>query len=382
MEIDQQVMFRGGLHQVDAIVDVLLRVAREEIDLHACDADALAPGELRLAVFRLVQEVFRARRAVGPSDRGAVPDHRPDPLLQGVGDGVLDGLPVLHPVPARVDQHIRQLQRRGQVHILLDDVVVVGAVVVGPVDPRHHARVNPVGIVQFAEFAEVGDQGRFHHFGQRADDDHAPGRMVGNLAFVGLVRHHAEDFAVVVQAGRALSLFHVGFGDQREEAVDRLRQQRIAPVVAEAFGRARNGAERVNGRDFCGRGQREEPFIGVRPLLHPALRPLRDDIGRRFCARQRFYVTESDAVVVEPQFEGSELVFIGLIPALLPLAGKHPVAVLHKRFMGPGPLQVVRRHGNLQFQDLLSLVMDDAAPLSRGHRDTAVGRRDLGRACR
>ena len=242
--------------------------------------------------------------------------------------------------------------------------------------------MDPVGVVQLAEFAEVGDQGRFHHFGQRADDDHSPGRVVGNLTFVGLVRHHAENFAVVVQAGRALSPFHIGLGDQREDAVDGLHQQRIAPVVAESFGRTRNGTERRNGPDFRGRGQREESFVGVRPLLHPALRPLRDDIGRRLSARQRFHVTESDAVVVEPQFKGPELVFIGLIPAILPLAGKHPVAVLHQHFFGPGPLQVVRRHGNLQFQDLLSFVLDEAASLSGGYRNASVRRRDLGRARR
>ena len=191
------------------------------------------------------------------------------------------------------------MQRGGQVHILLDDVVIVRAVIVGPINPGNDPGVDPVGIVQFAPVADVGDQGRFHHVRQGADDNHAPRGVVGVLSFLRFIGNHPEHLAVIVQARGALPLFQVRFGNERENALGGLHQQGIAPVVAVAVGRSGNRAERTDRADFRRRRHREKALIGVGPLLHPALRSLRDDIGRRLRVFQRFHVTEGDAVVVE-----------------------------------------------------------------------------------
>ena len=101
--------------------------------------------------------------------------------------------------------------------------------------------MDPVGIVQLAELADIGDQRRFHDLGQGADDDDAPGGMVGDVSFLPLVRDHTEHLAVIEQARGTLSLFQVRLGNQRENAVHGLHQQGIAPMVAVAVGRKRNG---------------------------------------------------------------------------------------------------------------------------------------------
>ena len=67
VEVDQEVMAGGTLHQVDAEVHVFLVLTAEEVNLHTCHANLLAPGKLLLAVLGLVQTVFRCRSTVHPA---------------------------------------------------------------------------------------------------------------------------------------------------------------------------------------------------------------------------------------------------------------------------------------------------------------------------
>ena len=67
------------------------------------------------------------------------------------------------------------MQGDGHIHILLDDIVVVRAMVISPVDPRHRAGLNPMGIGYFARLADIGHQRGFHHILQTSDDSHSPG---------------------------------------------------------------------------------------------------------------------------------------------------------------------------------------------------------------
>ena len=135
VEVHQQVMTGSALQQVDAVVHVLLCVAAEEVNLHAGHTNLLTPRELFLAVFGLVQAELRAWCAVDPSHAGVVPYHRLDAMSLRVVHSVDNGLAILHLVPLGIDEHVGQTKGNGQVDILADDVIVVGTVIVGPVNP-------------------------------------------------------------------------------------------------------------------------------------------------------------------------------------------------------------------------------------------------------
>ena len=49
------------------------------------------------------------------------------------------------------------------IDIFLDDAVVVGAVVVGPIDPRYHTWLYPARILQLTRIADIRDERRLHH---------------------------------------------------------------------------------------------------------------------------------------------------------------------------------------------------------------------------
>ena len=80
MEINQQMVLGSTLQQVDAIVHILLGIAREEVDLHASHTNLLAPGKLLLTVFGLVQTELRTGSTIYPTHRGVVPDKGLDTL--------------------------------------------------------------------------------------------------------------------------------------------------------------------------------------------------------------------------------------------------------------------------------------------------------------
>ena len=66
VEVHQQVVTGCTLHQVLTIVHVHLIVAAEEVYLHTCHTNLLAPGKLLLTILRFVQTVLRSRGTIHP----------------------------------------------------------------------------------------------------------------------------------------------------------------------------------------------------------------------------------------------------------------------------------------------------------------------------
>ena len=261
VEVDQQMMLGGTLQQVDAIVHVLLGVAGEEVNLHTGHANLLAPGKLLLAVFGLVQAELRARGTIDPADRRVIPYHWLDAHRLGIVHRILNSLAVFHLVPFGINEHVWQMQGNGHIHVFLDDVVVVGAMIIGPVDPRHRAGMNPTGIGNLTGFRHIGHQRRFHHVGQRTDDGKAPGESPpycprGGFYSIplggrkgGFVGHYLIEVALAVQTRSGMTFGDIGLGEEDEGAVNRLQQGGITPAS-------------VRG----GRGLGEEALVGVGPF--------------------------------------------------------------------------------------------------------------------
>ena len=84
------------------------------------------------------------------------------------------------------------------VGVFLDDVVVVGAVIVGPIYPRHYTRMNPARVFNLRRLAHIGDECRLHHVFQLTYDNDAPRRMVAGFSCDGGIGHYAEQFSVVI----------------------------------------------------------------------------------------------------------------------------------------------------------------------------------------
>ena len=215
MEVHQQMMARAALQQVLTVLHVHLVIAGEEVDLHTCHPDALTPSELSLAVFRFVQSELRSRCTIDPSHRRVIPYHRLHALLAGIRHCVFNGLAILHLVPFGIDEHIGQMQRHRHVDILLNDVVIVGAVIVSPVDPRHHAGLNPTGIGNFTRLGHVGDERRLNDISQRTHNDYTPRRMPrpADFNFI-LIRNDTIEFAFAMETRCTLSRLNVRLADE------------------------------------------------------------------------------------------------------------------------------------------------------------------------
>ena len=69
-------------------------------------------------------------------------------MLAGITDRIFNRLAVVtlnlvHLVPLSIDEHIGKAERNGHIDVFLDNVVVVAAVVVGPVNPGDDSWLNP-----------------------------------------------------------------------------------------------------------------------------------------------------------------------------------------------------------------------------------------------
>ena len=128
-------MTGGAFHQFVIVLYLTLGVASEEVDLDACYSYRLAPCEFAFAVLGLVQSELRSWSAIDLASRGVVPYHRFHAFRLGVADSIFNGLAVLHLVPFGIDKDIREAEFNGHVDILTDDIVVVAAVVMRPINP-------------------------------------------------------------------------------------------------------------------------------------------------------------------------------------------------------------------------------------------------------
>src|SRR5574344_937930 len=199
VEIDQQMMACRTLKKVKAIIHVHLVVAREEVNLHACHTNLLAPRKFLLTVFWLVQAELRARSTVDPAYRRVVPDEWLHPLRLGIIDSIYHCLAIFHLVPFSINQHVWQLECLGKINILLDDVIVVRTMIVGPIDPGDHTRMYPSSVCQFAGFRHVGNKSGLHHSSQRTDNSHTPRCVPVAIEFhLILIRHQSVMFGITI----------------------------------------------------------------------------------------------------------------------------------------------------------------------------------------
>ena len=174
MEIHQQMVTGSTFEQVDAVIHIHLVVSREKVNLHTSHTNLLTPRKLLLTVFRFVQAIFRTRSTIHPSYRRVVPNQWLHPFRLGIIDSIHHRLAIFHLIPLRINQHVWKVQSCRKIHIHLDDVIIVGAMIICPIHPRHNTRLNPAGISQFARFRHIRDQCRLHHICQRANHGNTP----------------------------------------------------------------------------------------------------------------------------------------------------------------------------------------------------------------
>ena len=73
--------------------------------------------------------------------------------------------------------------------------------IVGPVDPGYHARLDPVGIGQLTRLGDIGDEGRGHDISQGAKDQCAPGTMPFiRYFYVVLGRDDVVELPIIIEA--------------------------------------------------------------------------------------------------------------------------------------------------------------------------------------
>ena len=120
------------------------------------------------------------------------------------------------------------MQCHRHVDILLNDVVIVGAMIVSPVDPRHHTGLNPTGIGNLTRLGHIGDECRFYDISQRTHDDYTPRRMPrpADFNFV-LIGYDTIEFAFAMETRCTLSRFNVRLAD---EGIHRLSMPMVGEV--------------------------------------------------------------------------------------------------------------------------------------------------------
>ena len=135
MKVYQQMMLCSTLEQIETIVHIRLIVAREEVYLHPCHTNLFTPGKFLFTIFCFVEAILWCRSAINPSYRRIIPYHRLYALLKGIGNSILYGFSVFHSIPFGIYQHIRQMQRNSHIDILLYYIIVVGTMIICPINP-------------------------------------------------------------------------------------------------------------------------------------------------------------------------------------------------------------------------------------------------------
>ena len=193
-----------------------------------------------------------------------------------------------------------------------------------------------------------------------------------------LVLHHAEEFAVVIQARSTLPFLDVSLGQQGEHAVISLQQDGEAPANAVAVGILRHRAERPLRLHFIRRLQGIEALGSVGPLHHPALHALGYDVGSLLLDRRLVAVGQS--VVVEPHGHLPYPILVSLVRAMQPLARQHAVVGLQALCLDALQGQGSLRRSNID--DMLLTIVQDEASVPLFQRNPAVGRNKPLGTCR
>ena len=125
----------------------------------------------------------------------------------------------------------------GHVYIFLDDAVVVGTMIISPIDPRHHAWFYPVGISNLIRKADIGNQCRFNDILQRTDDYNTPRSVVTGIFSEMLCLNHLKLFTVIIKPRGTLSMLNIGLSYQGKDTLLGFQQCGISPTVVPSFSR-------------------------------------------------------------------------------------------------------------------------------------------------
>ena len=145
MEIHHQPVGRGAFKNIHEIVHGHSAVSGEEIHLYSADSYAFEPCEFLVAGFLGIQPVKRA--GTEPCGAGVVPHKCPDAFFSGIPDYILNVSAIAHFVPFPVYQIIGPLHVGSEVDILCEQPVILGTVIMSPIDPCRRTRFDPVGIL-------------------------------------------------------------------------------------------------------------------------------------------------------------------------------------------------------------------------------------------
>ena len=236
VEVDHQMMPCGTFQQVDTVFHRLLLVSGEEINLHSCHTHLLKPCKLPLAVFGGIQSLMRSRCApcLNPCSRRIIPQYRFDAFVEGIAYGILDVATILHLVPFGINKHVWPVHLHCHIHVFLYNLIVIAAMVVSPVYPRHRARFYPRCVFYTARITDIGDKSRCHHILQLSHYYHSPWRLPLPSDVLQVFIHHNTVFllvAVVIERRCTVQSLYTSLGNQGKYIVGRLNKSRIAPTL-------------------------------------------------------------------------------------------------------------------------------------------------------
>ena len=322
MQVEHQPVPGGAGHHAVEEGDHFLVVAVHEVDLDALDAHVAIPRE------DFVHARFQRLPVRPHPDADAalarVFDHRGQVQLryraQDVGLRVVQAVAEAAHVPAVVDQHVLQLQRRGVVDVALDRRGVHARVrhvrgqATRPPVPGGLAGADPGRVLDRGGRVEAGDQVGFdQRAGTVAEHQHAPGGQVAAVGDLGTRQAHRD--AAFVQARRQ-ARFHA------QASVAAAAQVQAGEPVQVRFGDGEAGVAVAGAADQRQLDQVHRPQLrGGEPVVlalvagaegaeveHPAGVVAREQeagqvlLHHQVAARgQRHAVAQRDAVVVGAQ---------------------------------------------------------------------------------
>ena len=148
--------------------------------------------------------------------------------------GILYATAVLHLVPFGIDEHVWPVHLHCHIHVFTYYLIVVAAMVICPVNPRHRAWLYPRCVLDAARVADIGDKSGSHHVFQLAHYYHSPRREpLASCILLVFIQHHSVFLlvAVVVERRCTIESLYAGFGDKCKDIISRLNQSRIAPTL-------------------------------------------------------------------------------------------------------------------------------------------------------
>ena len=168
-----------------------------------------------------------------PCRRGVIPEYWFHAIIVGIAYGILNISAILHLVPFGINEYVWPVHLHSHIHILLHNLIVVGAMIVCPVYPRHRTWLYPRCVLNAARVADIGDKSGSHHVFQLAHNNHSPWRKPLPRDVLQVFIHHHSIFllvAVVVKRRRTIPSVYSSLGDQGKDIIIRLNKSGIAPT--------------------------------------------------------------------------------------------------------------------------------------------------------